>query len=99
MIAFSFLVEKGDVEEATKRKLLKKLYLHRIVQHKHTSFDNLPKGFPPHLRGMVKDVAEQLIKEGLLLSKPTGYGKEVSLNHERIHEIEEIIGEDNQKGS
>lgn len=76
---------------AIRRKLLKKLYLHRIIQHKHTSFDNLPKGFPPHLRGEVKEVAEKLIKEGLLLSKPTSYGLEVSLNHERIQEIEKII--------
>lgn len=81
-------------EQAIRRKLLKKLYLHRIVQHKHTSIDNLPKGFPPHLRGAVREVAEQLIKEGLLLSKPTSYGIEVSLNHERIQEIEKIIGEE-----
>lgn len=83
-------MERG-VDDAIRRKLLKKLYLHRIIQHKHTSFDNLPKGFPPHLRGEVKDVAEKLIKEGLLLSKPTSYGLEVSLNHDRIHEIEIII--------
>lgn len=82
---------KEEVEQSIRRKLLKKLYLHRIIQHKHTSFDNLPKGFPPHLRGLVKEVAEKLIKEGLLLSKPTGYGLEVSLNHSRIQEIEKEI--------
>ncbi|MBS3127236.1 hypothetical protein J4228_03660 [Candidatus Woesearchaeota archaeon] len=79
--------------DAIRRKILKKLYVHRIIQHKHTSFDNLPKGFPSHLRGQVKEIAEQLIKEGLLLSKPTNYGLEVSLNHKRIEEIEEIIEE------
>lgn len=81
------------LQEAIRRKLLKKLYLQKIIQHKHTSFDNLPKGFPSNLRGQVKEVAEQLIKEGLLLSKPTSYGLEVSLNHERIGEIEKIIEE------
>ena len=83
-----------EQEKAIRRKLLKKLYMHRIVQHKHTSIDNLPKGFPPHIRGRVREVAEQLIKEGLLLSKPTGYGLEISLNHERIKEIEHIIEEE-----
>ncbi len=82
-----------EVDDAIRRKLLKKLYLHRIIQHKHTSFDNLPKGFPPHLRGQVKEIAEELIREGLLLSKPTSYGLEVSLNHQRIQEIEKIIEE------
>ena len=90
-------MNKEEVENGIRRKLLKKLYLHKLIQHKHTSFDNLPKGFPPHVRGAVKEVAEKLIKEGLLLSKPTGYGLEVSLNHTRIQdiekEIEEIMGE------
>lgn len=85
-------MDKEEIE-SIRRKLLKKLYLHRIIQHKHTSFENLPKGFPPHLRGEVKEVAEELIREGLFLSKPTSYGLEVSLNHVRIQEIERIIGE------
>ena len=37
----------------------------------HTSFDNLPKGFPGHLRGDVKKIAEKLIKENILLAKLT----------------------------
>lgn len=57
----------------------------------HTSFDNLPKGFPGHLRGDVKKVAEKLIKENILLMKPTSYEKEVSLNPERKADIERMI--------
>ncbi len=86
-------MSKEEVERSIRRKLLKKLYMHRIIQHKHTSFDNLSKGFPPHVRGQVKGVAEELIREGLLLSKPTSYGLEVSLNHLKIQEIEKIIEE------
>lgn len=56
----------------------------------HTSIDNLPKGFPKHIRGDVKDVAKELIKKNLLLAKPTSYGLEVSLNPEKKKEIEEI---------
>ena len=56
----------------------------------HTSFDNLPKGFPKHLRGEVKKVAKELIKEGLLKSKPTHYGLEVSLNPDKKREIENL---------
>jgi hypothetical protein len=57
----------------------------------HTSIDILKKGFPKHLRGDVKDIVQDLIKEGLLLQKPTGYGLEVSLNILRKEEIDNII--------
>ncbi len=57
----------------------------------HTSFDNLPKGLPSDQRGEAKAVAKELIKEGLILEKPTSYGIEVSLNLKRRAEIQEII--------
>ena len=58
---------------------------------KHTSFDNIPKGTPQHMRDKVKDAAKQLIKNGFLIQKPTGYGLEVSLNFDRKDEIFQII--------
>jgi len=63
-----------------KGKILHKLSRLGKFEHSHTSFDNLPKGFPVDLRGRVKDMAKELKKEGILLSKPTGYGEEVSIN-------------------
>ncbi|MEA1925195.1 MAG: hypothetical protein U9M95_04935 [Candidatus Altiarchaeota archaeon] len=57
----------------------------------HTSFDNLSKGFPKHIRGDIKKVGKYAIKEGYLISKPTNYGVEVSLNPQRGDEIKEII--------
>jgi len=36
-------------------------------------------------------VAKELIKDGLLFSKPTSYGLEVSLNPERKDEIDKVI--------
>jgi hypothetical protein len=53
----------------------------------HTAIENLPKGFPKHLRGQVKEVAE----DGLLLKKPTSYGLQVSLNPHRLADIEIIV--------
>ena len=60
----------------------------------HTSFDNLPKGFPGHLRGDVKKIAEKLIKENILLVKPTSYGKEISLNPAKKAEVEAMMKEE-----
>ncbi len=80
-----------EEKEAIRKDLLRKLYKKRMFQHKHTSFDNLSKGFPSHLGREVKKVAEELIREGILLTKPTSYGLEVSLNSQKLKEIEEII--------
>ncbi len=76
--------------EITRALLRKLLYMGKWGGN-HTSFDNLPKGFPKHLRGEVKEVAKDLIKHGLLLRKPTSYGVEVSLNVKMKKEIEELL--------
>jgi hypothetical protein len=35
--------------------------------------------------------AEKLIKKGLIIPKPTGYGVHISLNQHKLAEVEEII--------
>jgi hypothetical protein len=69
-------MKRSDIASAVVRKLA---YMGKWGAS-HTSFDNLPKGFPSHIRGDVKHVAEKLIKQHILLAKPTSYGREVSLN-------------------
>ena len=59
--------------------------MHKLLRkgkffHSHTALDNLPKGFPPELRGKVKDASNELIKEGILYLKKTSYGNQVSIN-------------------
>ena len=71
--------------------ILHKFARHGLWKARHTSFDNIPKGAPKHLKGKIKEVAEQLIREGFILPKPTAYGIEVSLNFERKDEIFAII--------
>jgi len=73
--------------EEIKGKIVHKLTRLGKFKHSHTAFDNLQKGFPPEIRGKVKEMAKELKKERILLSKPTSYGEEVSLNsdeHDRI---------------
>ena len=79
-------MQKNEIKKALLRKLM---YLGKW-NNAHTAFNNLPKGFPKHLRGKVKGVAKECIKEKLLLTKPTAYGLEVSLNAKKKKEIEEI---------
>ena len=61
--------------------------------HKHTNIHNLPKGISNELRvsRQVKKAIEELLKEQIILSKPTHYGLELSLNSKKIKEIEELV--------
>ena len=67
-------------DEQIKGKILHKLTRLGKFNHSHTSIDNIPKGFPPEIRKIVKDMTKELKKEGILFSKPTSYGEEISIN-------------------
>ncbi len=74
-----------------KKFILRKLTIHNVWGGKHTSPDNLQKGLPKHLRGAAKEVVSGMIKDGLLLSHPTSYGMQVSLNPRMAAKIKEIL--------
>ncbi len=84
-------MDDEGLRNVLKATILKKLKRRGKWGHAHTSFDKLTSGIPKHLRGLAKEVAKELIKEGLLLTKHTSYGLEVSLNPRRKAEIDEII--------
>ena len=71
--------------------ILDKFARHGWWKAKHTSFDNITKGAPQHVRSKISKAAEELIKKNFLIKKPTGYGIEVSLNFAKKKEIFEII--------
>jgi len=62
-----------------------------VIGAKHTAFEHITAGMPTHLHGDAKKAAQELIKEGLILAKPTSYGLQISLNPERIEEITRMI--------
>ena len=76
-----------------KKIILRKLFRRRVIGGKHTAIEHLTKGLPKHVVGEAKNAANELIKERLIISKPTSYGLQVSLNPEKIDEISRIIEE------
>ena len=82
-----------DEKLIIKKFIVRKLYRKRMWLHKHTNIHNLPKGLSNELKVSieVKNAVEELIKEQILLSKPTHYGLEMSLNPKKIKEIEGLI--------
>ena len=74
-----------------RKVLLKKFYHLGCWGKGHISESNLPKGFPPHLRGFVIDVAYELRKQELLVMRPSGHDRQWYLNFAKRKEIEDFI--------
>jgi len=83
-------------DQEIKKIILFKLFNRRYWGGKHTSFDNLKKGVKISELGKggikrIHKMGEELIKDGLLVSKPTKYGLEISLNPRKHEEIMDIL--------
>lgn len=86
-------------DDKIKGRIIRKLFRRGNWGASHTSFENLKKGFSQRDTGKqgskkVDKMGESLIKENLILSKPTGYGLEVSLNPKMIDRIQEYLEEE-----
>ncbi|MEI6731807.1 MAG: hypothetical protein WCK90_03955 [archaeon] len=78
-------------EDQIKATILYHLRRKKVIGGVHTHFDTLKRGFPSHLGKDVNVEAKELVKQGFLLTKPTSYGLQVSLNKEKLVEIDEFI--------
>ena len=85
-------------EMRIRRRILVKMVRHNWWGGKHTAYDNIPRGFPKDLWKDVRVELDHLIKEGIILTKPTGYGLHLSLNVQMKSEIERIIFSSNSSG-
>lgn len=74
------------------KKILHKMFYARYIGERHTSEENIPKGFPKHERGDIKKALKNLKRQGYIIPKITSYGMEVSLASNRISEICKILG-------
>ncbi|MBA7627082.1 hypothetical protein ES703_34543 [subsurface metagenome] len=80
-----------DDENKIKATILYHLRRKRVISGVHTHFDTLRRGFPSHLGKDINKISKELIKKGWILTKPASYGLQVSLNKNKLKEIEEFI--------
>jgi len=78
-------------DDKIKATILYHLRRKKVIGGVHTAFDTLIRGFPSHMGKEIDKIAKELIKENLILTKPAPYGLQVSLNKEKIVEIEIFI--------
>ena len=75
-----------------KRNIIKKLYAQDKFTNGHLLYERLQGSIPGHLRGFVKDVLDNLMKEEIVLFYgKTKHGDAYQLNIKKLKEIEEII--------
>ncbi len=80
-----------EKERELAKDVMRKFYRNNIWGKHHWSEDTLPKGFPPHLRGKVMDVADDLRRMRFLVKRPSHHGYQWYANLEMLREIEEFI--------
>ena len=83
-------------DEQIKATILFKLHKRGNWGGSHTAFDNLQNGFKDadlgkHGGKCVEKLAKELIRQGLIVSKPTHYGLQVSLNPKESMTIMEFM--------
>ena len=79
-------------DDEVKAAILFKLHRRGNWGASHTAFDNLQKGFRDtdlgkHGGKRLDKLARELIRQGLILSHPTSYGLQVSLNPSQSEEV------------
>ena len=75
-----------------KKNIIKRLYANKAFSKGHLLYERLTSGIQPHLAGFVRQVIEDLVKEGLVLYYGrTKHGDAYQLNVRKLKEIEEII--------
>ncbi|MBI5065333.1 hypothetical protein HZA97_03780 [Candidatus Woesearchaeota archaeon] len=87
---------KPSNEEYNKirRNIVKKLYSSKCFQKGHLLFERLQSGTPGHLLGFIREVLDDLMKEGLVLYYGrTKHGDAYQLNINELDKIEKIIFE------
>lgn len=78
-------------KEQLKGFVVKKLFQHGYIGGRHTDIENLKKGLPGHVKGDIKEATKELIKEEILIPKPTSYGLHVSLNPRKREEMSKYL--------
>jgi hypothetical protein len=85
-----------DNESLVRARLLFSLARKRKWGESHTAYENIFRQFRSESMGKeglrhAKNVAEELMREGFILKKPTRYGLQVSLNPRKAQEIKQLI--------
>ena len=81
-----------------KRTILRKMLRHGYIGGKHTSIDNLPKGFPKSERGRVMMIVQIMLKQGYFIKRRKPDALHVSLNPRVLSQVKTEIESERSRG-
>ena len=68
------------------------MYSNQAFSKCHLLYERLTSGIPPHLKGYVKDVLDESVKEELIIFYgQTKHGNAYQLNIKKLKEIEDLV--------
>jgi hypothetical protein len=75
-----------------RKTIVRKLYAKRAFRKGHLLLERLQSGIPAHLSGYVKNILEDLMKEGIVMYYgKTKHGDAYQLNICKLKEIEDML--------
>jgi hypothetical protein len=80
-------------DKEIKHTIFRKMLYHGYIGAKHTSVENLPKGFPKDCRKKVKKIIDEIMKEGYFRLKPKPDSLHVSLEPKKLQQIKDEISQ------
>lgn len=80
-------------DEQIRQTLLRKMLYQGFIGGKHTSYENLPKGFPRGIKKQIEKIVDKLIKEGYFIVKPKPDSLHLSLDPKKLTQVKREIGE------
>ncbi len=78
-------------EDKIKATILYHLRRKQVIGGVHTHYDTIKRGFPAHIGKDIDKMAKELIKQDFIITKPTSYGLQISLNKDKLKEVEDFI--------
>ena len=78
-------------DEEIKRTLLRKMLRHEYIGGRHTSIDNLPKGFPKSERDRVSQMAKKMLKDGYFIVRSKRDSVHISLDPKILSQVKQEI--------
>jgi hypothetical protein len=79
--------------DSVSKAILRKLFYDNRIGGRHLGLEDLKRGFPSHLKGDVDKKLKKLVKDNLILQHPTSYGPQYALNHQRLQDVINILGD------
>ena len=82
--------------EEIRARVLFALARHRKWGESHTAYEHMFRQFKTEALGKAglknaKNIADDLMREGFIIKKPTSYGLQVSLNPKKAQDIKKLI--------